>query len=79
MMATDKALNIDIQIHGGATSLLKVDGRIPLFTIHLLYSGLHADKNGGNHYDALFPKAPQMISPPEPSSTSASLSTRASP
>ena len=29
MMATAKALNIDIQIHGGATSLLQVDGRTP--------------------------------------------------
>jgi len=36
MMATVKALNIDIQIHGGATSLLKVDGRTPSFIIHLL-------------------------------------------
>ena len=79
MMALAKALNIDIQIHGGATSLLQVDGRTPLLTIHLLYSGLQADKNGGNHYDPLFPNESQIITPPEPSSTSASLSTRASP
>jgi len=34
--------------------------------IHLLYSGLQADKNGGNHYDPLFPNVSQMITPPEP-------------
>jgi len=56
MMATVKALNIDIQIYGYVTSLLKVDGRTPLFTINLLYSGLEADKNGGNHYEPLCPK-----------------------
>ena len=81
MMATVKALNIDIQIHGGATSLLRVDGRTPSLTIHLLYSGLQADKNGGNHYDPLLPKALKIITPPiqSPSLTSSSSSVRASP
>jgi len=37
MMATVKVLNIDIQIHGGATSLIKVDGR-PLYSLSISFT-----------------------------------------
>jgi hypothetical protein len=56
MMATVILFNIDIQIHGGANTLLTVDGRTPRFTINLLYSGAQTYLNRGNHYDPLTPK-----------------------
>ena len=55
MMATVVALNINIQLHGQSNSLLSVEGRLPLYTIHLLYCGQPIDGNRGNHYDALIP------------------------
>ena len=56
MMATVILFNIDIQIHGGANTLLAVDGRTPRFTLNLLYSGAQTHLNRGNHYDPLTPK-----------------------
>ena len=56
MMATVILFNIDIQIHGGANTLLTVDGRTPRFTLNLLYSGAQTHLNRGNHYDPLTPK-----------------------
>jgi len=55
IMATVSALNLDIQLHGGSSILLNIEGRIPSHTIHLLYCGLPIDNNPGNHYDALTP------------------------
>ena len=60
MMATAIHLNVDIQMHGGVNTLLKVEGRVPSLTINLLYSGVQNDSNRGNHYDPLIPK---VISP----------------
>jgi len=55
MMATVDALNINIHLHGQSNSLLSVEGRLPLYTIHLLYCWQPIDGNRGNHYDALIP------------------------
>jgi len=56
MMATAIILNIDIQIHGGIDTLLKVEGRTARFTIDLLYSGVQTDLNKRNRYDPFIPK-----------------------
>jgi len=60
MMATAIVLNIDIHIHGGIDTLLKVEGRTSRFTINLLYSAFQTDLNRGNHYDLFTPN----IKPP---------------
>jgi len=63
MMATVILLNIDVQVHGGSNILLKVDGRTPICTVNLLYSGAQIDLNRGNHYDPLTPKGDPPIPP----------------
>ena len=40
MMATVRALNLDVQLHGGSNTLLNIEGRTTQNTIHLLYCGL---------------------------------------
>ena len=55
MMATVRALNLDVQLHGGSNTLLNIEDRTSQNTIHLLYCGLQIDNNPGNHYDALLP------------------------
>ena len=55
MMATVKAININIQLHGESNVLLDIKNRLNVPTIHLLYCGNSINGNRGNHYDALLP------------------------
>jgi len=56
MMATAILFKMNIQIHGGIDTLLKVEGRTPRLIIDLLYSGVQTDLDRENHYDPLIPK-----------------------
>ena len=56
MMATARALNIDIQMHGESNWKFQVEGRTPLYSIHLLYCGTPTGLFRGDHYDALILK-----------------------
>jgi len=65
IMATVKAIHVNIQLHGESNILLSFDNMIPNHTIHLLYCGLPTNGNRGNHYDSLIPIIhSQIINPP---------------